>query len=56
MEFVVDYTQSYSFEERDFFTGLRGRFMKSFGIWIRMLLCDKCVMTMEYDCKGDSCT
>jgi hypothetical protein len=49
-EFAVDCTQSYSVAERDFFKGLCGRFMKSLGTWIKMLLCDKCVMTMESDC------
>jgi hypothetical protein len=49
-EFVVDYTHSYSVVERDLFKGPRGRFMKSLGTWINMLLCDKCVMTMESDC------
>jgi hypothetical protein len=50
MEFAVDCTQSYSVAERDFFKGLRGRFMKALGTWIKMLLCDKCVMMMESDC------
>jgi hypothetical protein len=49
-EFAVDCTQSYSVAERDFFKGPRGRFMKSLGTWIKMLLCDKCMMTMESDC------
>jgi hypothetical protein len=48
-EFAVDCTQSYSVAERDFFKGPRGRFMKSLGMWIKMLLCDKCVMTMQSD-------
>jgi hypothetical protein len=47
IEFLVDCTQSYSVVERDFFKGPCGRFMKSLGMWIKMLSCDKCVMTMD---------
>ena len=49
-KFVVDCIQSYSVAERDFFKGLCGRFMKSLGMWINMMLCKKCVMMMEFDC------
>jgi hypothetical protein len=55
-KFVVDCTQSYSVVERDFFKGFRGRFIKSLGTWIKMLLCNKGMMTMEFDCvmtQGD---
>jgi hypothetical protein len=48
-EFVVDCTQSYSVAERDFFKGPRGRFLKSLGTWIKMLLREKQVLIMEYD-------
>ena len=47
--FAVDCTQSYSVAERDLFKGSRRRFMKVLGTWLNMLLCDKCVMTMESD-------
>jgi hypothetical protein len=49
LEFAVDCTHSYSVAERDFFKGPCRRFMKSLGTWIKMILCDKCVMTMESD-------
>jgi hypothetical protein len=44
---AVDCTQSYSVAERDFFEGPCRRFMKSLGMWIKMLLRDKYTMTME---------
>jgi hypothetical protein len=50
MEFVVDCTQSDSVAERDFFKGLCERFMKSLGTWIKMVLCEKSMMTMKFDC------
>jgi hypothetical protein len=50
MEFAVDCTSRIVSAERDFFKGPRGRFLKALGTWIKMLLCDKCVMTMESDC------
>jgi hypothetical protein len=49
-EFVVDCTQSYNVTKRDFFKGPHGRFMKSLGMWIKMLLCDKFIMAMQSDC------
>jgi hypothetical protein len=50
IEFAVDCTQLYSVVERDFFKGPCIIFMKSLGTWIKILLCDKCEMTMESDC------
>jgi hypothetical protein len=49
-KFTVDCTQSYNVAESDFFKGARRRILKSLGTWIKMLLCDKCVMTIESDC------
>jgi len=49
IEFAVDCIQSYCVVERDFFKGLCGRFLKSLGTWIKMLLCDKHMMIMESD-------
>jgi hypothetical protein len=49
-EIAVDCTQSYSVAERYFFKGLHERFIKSLGTWIKMFLCEKCVMTMDSDC------
>jgi hypothetical protein len=50
IEFVVDCTQSYIVAETSFFKVSHRSFMKSLGTWIKMLLCDKCVMTMQSDC------
>jgi hypothetical protein len=49
-EFSIDCTQAYNVAERDFFKGPRGRFIRSLATSIKMLLCDKEVMTMELDC------
>jgi hypothetical protein len=48
-EFVVDCTESYSFAERYFFKGPRKRYLSALSTWIKMLLCDKNVMKMDYD-------
>jgi hypothetical protein len=48
-EFSIDCTQSYSVVERELFKGLCGRYLKSLSTWIKMLLCDKGVMKMEYE-------
>jgi hypothetical protein len=48
-EFSIDCTQSYSVVERELFKGPHGRYLKSLSTWIKMLLCDKGVMKMEYD-------
>jgi len=49
MEFAIDFRYSYSVVEREFFKGPCGRFLKALGTWIKMLLCDKCVIMMESD-------
>jgi hypothetical protein len=43
------YILSYIVAEMDFFKKVHGRFMKLLGTWINMLLCDKCIMTMQSD-------
>jgi hypothetical protein len=48
-KFAVDCIQSYNIAERDFFKGPCGRLLKSLVMGIKMLLCDKNVMIMEYD-------
>jgi len=55
-KFAIDCIQSYSVVKRDIFKGPRRRLMESLGTWIKMFLCDKCMMKMKYDCKGDSHT
>jgi hypothetical protein len=49
-EFSIDCIQLYSVVERDFFKGPHERYLKSLSTWIEVLLCDKGVMKMEYDC------
>jgi hypothetical protein len=48
-EFAIDFTHSYSVVEREFFKGPREIYLKSLSTWIKMLLCDKGVMKMEFD-------
>jgi hypothetical protein len=50
IEFAVDCIQSYSVVEREFFKGLCGRLLKSLNAWIKMLLREKHVMVMKFDC------
>jgi hypothetical protein len=50
IDFFVDCIQSYIFGERDFFKGPRGRFLKLLNTWIKMLLCEKHMMVMQFDC------
>jgi hypothetical protein len=51
-EFSIDCTRSYNVVERELFKSLCGRYLKSLSTWIKMLLCDKGVMQMEYDCPS----
>jgi hypothetical protein len=48
-KFYIDCTQSYSVSEREFFKGMCEIYLKSLSTRIKMLLCDKVVMKMEYD-------
>ena len=41
IEFVVDTLKAYSEEERYFFKGYRGKYLKSLSFCIKMLLCEK---------------
>ena len=43
-EFGVDTTKSYSEAEREFFNGLRGRFLLSLQLSIKMLICEKGIL------------
>jgi hypothetical protein len=49
-EFVIDFIQTYSVLERDFFKGPCRRFLKPLNTWIKMLLCENHVMVMQFDC------
>jgi hypothetical protein len=45
-EFTVDQIKSYSEAERHFFKGLRGKFLNSLSLWIKMLLCDHGILML----------
>ena len=46
-EFTIDTTVSYSEGERCFLQGPLGKYITSFNTWIKMLLCDKCIMRIH---------
>ena len=48
-EFLVDIVKSYSDAERELFKGPRGRFLLSLQLWIKMLICEKGILKMEYE-------
>ena len=48
-KFVVDTVKSYSDVEREFFQGPRGRFLLSLQLWIKMLICEKGILKMNFD-------
>jgi hypothetical protein len=48
-EFVVDTIKSYTVVEKDFLRGPRERYFRSLYTSIKILLHDKCMMTMELD-------
>lgn len=45
----IDFTHSYSAAEIEFFKESHGRYLKSMYMLIKMLLCDKNIMRMEFD-------
>ena len=47
-EFVVDTLKAYSEAERIFFKGYCGKYLNSLNLWIKMLLCEKGVLKLEY--------
>ena len=50
-EFAVDTSVIYSKVERRFLKGPRGKYIKSFNTWIKILLCEKQVMWINW-CLG----
>ena len=48
-EFAVYIVKSYNATEKDFLKGPRGRYIRSLYNSIKILLYNKCVMTMESD-------
>ena len=49
IEFYVDTITSQSEAERIFFQGPRGRYLKYLRIWIKILVCEKGILRMEFD-------
>ena len=48
-DFIVDTVKYYSHAEREFFKGPRGRFMLSWQLSIKMLICEKGILKMNSD-------
>ena len=48
-EFMVNIVKYYSDAKRDFFKGPRGRFLLSFQLSIKMLICEKGILKMNSD-------
>jgi hypothetical protein len=49
IEFVVEYTDSFSEAERKFMEGPRRRLLEEIPLWIKMLFMEKGLMRMEPD-------
>ena len=49
IEFVVDIVKSYSDTERELFKGLRGRFLLSLQLLIKVLIYEKGILKMNSD-------
>ena len=48
-EIIVDTINSYSEVEREFFEGLRGIYLTSLKILIKILICEKGILRIEYE-------
>lgn len=49
-EFTIDAFKSFSKAEREFFKGLRGKFLNSLSLRIKMLLVEKGILLLHSDC------
>ena len=49
IEFIVDTVKYYINIEREFFKGPRGRFLLSLQLSIKMLICEKGILKMNFD-------
>ena len=49
-EFSIDTSTYFSEAERHFFKGLRGKYLNSFSLRIKMLLAEKGILLIESDC------
>ena len=47
-EFAVDTLKAYSKVERIFFKGYHGKYLNPLNLWIKMLLCEKGVLKLEF--------
>ena len=48
-EIAIDTIRSYSETVRQFFKGLRGRYLNSLKLWIKMLVCENEILRMDSD-------
>ena len=48
-EIAIDTIRSYSEIVRQFFKGLRGRYLNSLKLWKKMLVCENEILRMEFD-------
>ena len=54
MEFAVEGSVSFNEAERKFVWGPSGRYINSVPLWIKILLCEKGVASMENDIMSNS--
>ena len=48
-EIAIDTIRSYSETLKQFFKGLRGRYLNSLKLWIKMLVCENKILRMDSD-------
>ena len=48
-KFIVDTVKSYNDFEREFFKGPTGRLLLSLQLWIKMLICEKGILKINFD-------
>lgn len=53
VEFAVEGSISFSEVERNFFCGPIGRYINLVSFWIKMILCDRGLMSVENDTISD---
>ena len=49
VEFTIEYNNSFSVAERKLTKGPRGRYLELLPLWIKKLLCDKGMMSLQSD-------
>ena len=48
-KFIIETVKSYSDTKIEFCKGPRGRFILSLQLWMKMLICEKGILRMNYD-------